>query len=91
VSDLVLALTLAEMHQLQAVSGDEVVDVGDERLGHRIHQRRGCVLVAAVTDEEPSRPTAVGQPGHPDVEVHPIDALHLEGHMISKDISNAAR
>jgi len=47
--------------------------------------------MAAVTDEEAGHPTAVGQPGNPDVEIHPVDALHLEAHMIVKDIADAAR
>jgi hypothetical protein len=88
--DLVLALTLPEAHQLQVVGGDEVMDVGDERLGHRVHQRRRRILVAAVPDEESGGPATVGQPGHPHVEVHPIDALHLEAHMIGQHVGNGA-
>ena len=69
---------LAKLHQLQPAGGDEAVDVGDERLGHRVHQRRGGVVVAAVADEEALHPAAVGQPGLPHVEIHPVDRLHLE-------------
>ena len=82
---------LAKLHQLQPAGGDEAVDVGDERLGHRIHQRGGGVVVAAVTDEEALHPAAVGQPGLPHVEIHPVDRLHLEHRVISKDISHTAR
>jgi hypothetical protein len=88
--DVVLAL-LAEVHQFQAAGGDEVMDVRDERLRHRVHQRRGRKLVTAVPDEEAASPGAVLQPGLPDVEVHPVDALNLETHMIGKDISNSSR
>jgi hypothetical protein len=90
-SEIVLTLTLGEADQLQATRGDETVDVGDERLGHRIHQRRGRVVVTAVADEKALDPTTVGQPRLPHVEVHPVDGLHLEHHMISKDISDTAR
>jgi len=89
--DLVLALPLAEMHQLQPVRGDEVVDVRHESLAHRVHQRGRGIDVAAVAGEEPRHPAAVSQPGLPDVQVHPVDALHLERHMIRKDISHGAR
>ena len=82
---------LAKLHQLQAAGGDEAVDVGDERLGHRVHQRRGGVVVAAVADEEALHPAAVGQPGLPHVEIHPVDRLHLEDHVIVEDIGDAAR
>src|SRR5215207_3835512 len=56
-----------------------------------VHQRGGGVVVAAVADEEALYPAAVGQSGLPHVEIHPIDRLHLEDHMIVEDISDAAR
>jgi hypothetical protein len=56
VADVVLALALTERHQRQAARGDKPVDVGDERLGHRVHQRRRGVVVAAVADEKPCTP-----------------------------------
>jgi hypothetical protein len=79
------------MHQLQVVGRDEGVDLRHERLGHRVHQRDGGVLVAAVTDEEPRDPAAVGQPRHPHVQVHPVDGLHLEQHVLAQDVGDAAR
>ena len=42
-------------------------------------------------DEEALHSTAVGQPGLPYVEVHPVDRLHLEDDVIVEDISDAAR
>jgi hypothetical protein len=67
------------------------VDVGDERLGHRVHQRCRGVVVAAVAHEEALHPTAVRQPGLPHVQIHPVDRLHLEGDVIVEDIGDAAR
>ena len=87
---LVLAL-LAEMHQVDSGRGDEVVDVRDERLGHRVHQRRAGVGVAAVAGEERGRSRAVLQPGLPHVQVHPVDRLDLEHDMPGKDISSRTR
>jgi hypothetical protein len=47
----------------------KAVDVGDEGLGHRVHQRGRGVVVAAVADEEALHPTAVGPSGLPHVEI----------------------
>jgi hypothetical protein len=70
--------------------GDEVVNVRDERLAHRVHQCGRGVQVAAVTSEKSRHPAAVGQARLPDIEIHPVDALHLERHMIGKDIGHSA-
>jgi hypothetical protein len=91
VGEIVLALSLREADQFQPAGGDEAVDVGDERLGHRVHQRRGGVVVAAMGDEEALHPTAVGQPGLPHIQIHPVDRLHLKHDVIVEDISDAAR
>jgi hypothetical protein len=44
-----------------------------------------------MTGEEPRHAAAVSQPRLLDVESHPVDALHLERHMIGKDIGHSAR
>jgi hypothetical protein len=89
--EVVLTLALGERHQLQPARGDETVDVGDERLGHRVHQRRRGIMKAAVADEEALHPAAIGQPGLPHVQIHPVDRLHLEDHVIGKHIGDGAR
>jgi hypothetical protein len=48
-------------------------------------------VVAAVADEEALHPAAVGQPGLPHVELHPVDGLDLEDHVIVEDIRHCAR
>ena len=85
--EVVLAF-LAEVHQVQAVRLSEVVDVRDEGLGHRIHQRGRGELITPVPDEEDRHPAAVLQPGLIDVEVHPVDALDLQHHVIGQDVSS---
>jgi len=40
---------------------------------------------------EPDQPARVLQPGHIHVEIHPVDSLHLEHHVIVEDISDSAR
>ena len=41
--------------------------------------------------EEPDHPELVLQLGLVEVQVHPVDALHLESHMIGENIPNSAR
>ena len=85
--DVVLALPRREMHQIKVVGFHEMVHIGHEPLGHRVHQRCGRILVAAVADEEPGHTPAVLQPPLEDVEVHPVDAFHLEDHMLGQHLS----
>ena len=85
--EVVLAFP-AEVHQVQAVRLREVVDVRDEGLGDRVHQRGRGVLVTPVPDEEDRDPAAALQPGLIDVQVHPVDALDLQHHVIGQDVSS---
>jgi hypothetical protein len=62
-----------------------------ERVGD-LPQRRGrrdrqAELALDVTDQ----PAGVLQLGNEDVAVHPVNALHLEHHVIGQDIGNGAR
>ena len=75
VRDVVLALTLLEMHQVEAVGVDELVDRADERIGDRRHEGRGDKRLALVGPEEMGDPVGEGQLGLVEVEIHPIDAL----------------
>jgi hypothetical protein len=87
---VVLALALSEVHQRHIMGGHEVVQVGDERLGHLGHQRRRGVDEPAVADEERGRPTGVLQLRLIHVEIHPVDALDLERHVAGQDFGGAA-
>jgi len=40
--------------------------------------------------EEPRHPRRVLQPRLVDVQIHPVDAIHLERDVLSQDISDAA-
>ena len=91
VRDGVLVLALAEGQQVQSPGRDEVMDVRHERLGDRRHQHRRRVLVPAVADEERRDPAAVLQLRLVDVEVHPVDRLDLENHVLGQDIGCGAR
>jgi hypothetical protein len=81
--DVVLALPLAQVHQVQAVDRHVVVQVGHERVGDRFHQHRRGVAPAALL-EEVHHPRGVLQPRLEHVQQHPVDRLDLEHHVIGQ-------
>ena len=90
VHDVVLALALGEVHPRHAVVAGEAVHRGVEGLA-ALRQRRGRGdRQAQLLVDEPDQPGLVLQPGHVGVEIHPVDALHLEQHMLIEDIGDAA-
>ncbi len=89
-SDVVFAFPGSEVDQVDAVIGDEPVDVGHEGFRDRVHQRRGHEREPAMALEEADHPQLVLQTGLIEVQVHPVDALDLQGHMIRKNVGNGA-
>ena len=83
---LVLALPLREVQQRHVVGCGEVVDVGDELFGHRCDQGGRGDREPAMAHQEPDDLAGALQLRHEDVEVHPVDALDLEPHMIGEHI-----
>jgi hypothetical protein len=67
------------------------VDLGDERLGHRRHQRRRRERVPTMEVEERRRALRILQARLVDVAVHPVDRLDLERDMPVQDIGHSAR
>jgi hypothetical protein len=88
--DVVLALTPGEVDHRHARVATEPVDRGDKPLSDRVHQRRRGERRSPVPTEEPDRPVHMLQPGLVDVEIHPVDALDLQGDVVIEDISDAA-
>jgi hypothetical protein len=88
---MILALSRGEPHQVQPAGGDEMADVRGERRRHRRHQRRGSEPGAPVPDEERGDPRAVLQPRLIQAEVHPVDRLDLEQHVVSQHIGGTTR
>jgi hypothetical protein len=81
--DLVLALALSEMNQIQVALLDELGDAIDEGLGHRRHRGRGGEALTEVPAQVPNHAPDALHPRHVDVQVHPIDRLVLERHVIA--------
>ncbi len=86
--DVVLALALAEMLQLQPLLLDELRDPRNERLRHRCHRRRRGEALAAVLPQVPHHASHVLQPGDVDVEVYPVDGLGLPRDVGPQDVAN---
>jgi hypothetical protein len=91
VHEVVLALALGEVHPRHVlVTGEAAHRVAEpiadlpQRCGRGDRQPELPV-------HEPDEPGLVLQPGHVHVEIHPVDALHLEHHVIGQDISDSAR
>jgi hypothetical protein len=91
VHHVVLALPLREVDPRHTVDPGEPMHRGAERVGD-LRQRRGR------GDRQPQLPMQIAdqslrvlQLRDIDVEIHPVDALHLEPHMLGQDISDGSR
>jgi hypothetical protein len=91
VHDVVLALTLDEIDPRHALVTGEAAHRLAEGVTDRRQRRGRGDRQPQPPMHEPHQARRVLQLRHVDVEVHPIDALHLEHHMIGQDISHSAR
>ena len=82
---VVLALALGERNHGHARLVDERVDAANERSAHRRHQGGGGKRVAPVETEEGDHSPFILQPRDVHVEVHSIDALQLQCHVLVDD------
>jgi len=69
---------------------DERQDRRDEPAGDRLHHRTRGEGVTALL-EEPHDPEVALQLRHVQVEIHPIDALHLQRDVVRQHLSGRAR
>jgi len=91
VHDVVLALTLDEVHPRDLLLPGKAVHLGGEPVGD-LGQRRGRGdRQPQLAVDVPDQASGVLQPRHIHVQVHPVDALHLEGHVLGDDFGHAAR
>ena len=91
VHHVVLALPPREVHPRHVLGLGEPVHRRHERVRDlpQRHRRRNRQAQLAV--DVGHQPTGVLQARDVDVEVHPVDRLDLEHHMLSKDIGDGAR
>ena len=89
VGHVVLALALGEVDQVEAPVLDEAVDAEHEVFADRVHERRGDEGHPPVALEEPDDPRRVHELGLVEVQVHPVDALDLQGYVVGEDVGDA--
>jgi hypothetical protein len=89
--DVVLAPTLHKIDHRYVVIGGVATNPRDEVLAHRRHQRGGSDLETPMPGQEPHHLSDALQLWDVDVQVHPVDGLDLEHHVVGEDISSSAR
>ena len=85
---VVLALAPGEVDPGDLPLGGEGPHRPGERLGHRCQRRSGRHRHAQLPVDIADQPGRVLQLRDVDVQVHPVNALHLEGHMARQHISS---
>ncbi len=80
--DVVFPLPFLKRDEWNLFGQSELLDCRNERPADRIHQRRRCELLLAVVPEEPSRAFGTLQLGHVGIQVHPVNPLQLQGHVV---------
>src|SRR5713101_535501 len=89
--DIVFALPLAKLHDRNVVFFDEGIDLAQELVAHDSHQRRGSHRLAAMEPEKARGLFCRLQLRLIDVQVHAIDTFDCQGHVLAKDVGDAAR
>ena len=84
--NIVLVLPLLESHQIDALAPNKFLDVANERFCHRRHRRRRGKPLPPVTAQVTHHGAHRLQMRNVDVEVHPVDPLDLQHHVIAQDI-----
>ena len=89
--DIVFTLSVGEVDDRYALVFGEAVEGGDEVLADRLQQRRRREGLAPMVAEERHNSSGELQAGLVDVQVHPVDALDLQGHVVGEDFASTAR
>ncbi len=89
--DLVLALALHEVHPRHLLVTGETTHRGAERVGDLPQRGGGRDRQPQLALHITQQPRRELQLRDINVAVHPLDALHLEHHVIGEDISDSAR
>ncbi len=84
-------LALDEVHPRHALVPSEATHRRAERVGDLGQRGGGSNRQVQLLVHAAHNPGRVLQPWDIDVEVHPVDALDLEAHMLSNDIGHGAR
>ena len=89
--DVVFALPLLEGNQINALVVDESIDVANERFRHRRHRRRRGKTLAPMNPQVAHHGSNRLQMRDVDIQVHPVDRLDLQHHMVTQDFRRRSR
>src|ERR1700726_1189762 len=89
--DVVLALPLLEGNQIDALVVDELIDVANKRFRHRCHRRRRGKTLAPMNPQVAHHGSHRLQMRDVDIQVHPVDRLDLQLHMLTQDFRHRSR
>ncbi len=87
---VVFALPLGEIDDRNVMISGEAIQTSDEVLADRFQQGRGRERVTPVVAQERHHSLHVLQTGLVDVQVHPVDTLHLQDHVVCEDVSGSS-
>jgi len=87
--DVVLALLPLEADDVELLGAGEVFQCPHESLGHRRHQRRRGEPIPPTLAKEPGNPSLGLQDRDHRIQVHAIDPLDLQRHVVTQDLGNA--
>ena len=86
--DVVLPLALLERDQVHPCGLGKGLHGVHESLAHRRHHHRRRHPDAELRLEEVDEPAARLQRRHIGIEIHPVDGVQLEGHVVLEDLRN---
>ena len=86
--DVVFALALLEVDQVEVTFFDEAMDGAHEVLGDRVHEGTRDEGHPPVALEESHHPGGVDQFWLVDVQIHPVNAVQLVDHMVGEDFGH---
>ena len=84
--DFVLALPFLEGNQIDTLVDDELIDVANKSFRHRRDRRGRGKTLAPMNPQVADNSTNRLQMRDVDVQVHPVDRLDLQHHMVTQDI-----
>ena len=86
---VVLALPLLKRDQGNAMAFSEALYRSDKCRGHRFEQHGGCKPMSKVKAQIVRDPFGRLQSRHVEIQIHPVDSLDFQNHMLLQDLRHA--
>ncbi len=85
---VILTLALLEMYDRHFFFSGKLLHVREKRFGDGVHQDTGGEPVAEVKPKKTGYSSSPLQSRHVDVEVHAVNAFHLQGDVLAENIGD---